>query len=271
MSTLTIRIEYTGATLVITNCPCKHDITITVSKFIDFDKTMYAGTLVVGDQPSVQISDAENVGSVQMYMNGKLTFAKYLKQYLGFIPYYRIDNNSVKHWIDESAFDMLSKSPVFTDIFNAQIPRAFMRYIRDCNMEEVKYDIRDILSIRDDTTVMDVIHEALTALNTPAQYTVNDMSVYYVLGMGELFDGEPRFINGDTLYLDTMDNRMQNGTLYPQLYKFEIPRVSSHLPLQLARYLPEYWKIRSIMEKFRNKSYLHSMALEAYMEDNLPM
>jgi hypothetical protein len=68
-----------------------------------------------------------------------------------------------------------------------------------------------------------------------------------------------------------MDNRMQNGTLYPQLYKFEIPRVGSDLPLQLARYLPEYWKIRARLEKFRNKSYLHSMAFEAYMEDNLPM
>jgi len=264
MSTLKIRLEYTGDELVITGCPSEHNINITVSKFIDFDETIYSGVITVGNQPPIKIQNAEIIESVKMYISGKLTFAKQLKQCLGFIPYYTKTESGIKSYISEDVFESINKNIVFTDLFDIQIPKAFTKYMKIRDIYWIDYDIRLIVALWDAT---EVIHEALAKLHTPATYTINDMVTYYVLGMDALFDGKPRFISGDTLYLDTMDNRMQNGILFPQLYEFKVPRVKAHLPLQLARYLPEYQKICDTMNDFSNKSYLYRIAVDAFIQD----
>lgn len=194
-------------------------------------------------------------------MNGKLTFAKLLEKHLGFVPYH--DDNNM--YITEAEFNALYKMPKLTDVFGVQVPQAFADIMSNINLSDIKDDVSDMVSRdRDSDTV---IHEALCKLNSAGGYTVDDMVVYYLLGMLDHVIGKELFISGDKLYDDNMRNRMINGVTFPAIYKFTIPKVDSYLPIELARYLPEYEEISKIFDKLRKKSYLHEIALEAYLED----
>jgi hypothetical protein len=258
--TLTIRLEYTDQELTIANCPCDTDIQVVVNLLVEYDEFVYTSTITV-DGVTKPFPD---VDSVRQYMSGNLTFAKLLQKHLGFIPYY--NENNV--YISEVEFNALYKHPEFTDVLGVQVPKAFADKMHKMDLEYLKDDVEDILTVQDSN---EIIHEALCKLSSTGGYTINDMAVYYTLGMLDTVIGKDLFINGDKLYEDNMRNRMINGITFPAIYKFAIPKVDSHLPIELARYLPEYKKNSDMFTKLRKKSYAYEMALEAYMEDNMPI
>lgn len=59
--TLTIKLEYTGDQVVITNCPCDNDISITAKLFINYDKRVFSSTIMIGDQYPVEFPDTDSV------------------------------------------------------------------------------------------------------------------------------------------------------------------------------------------------------------------
>jgi hypothetical protein len=117
----------------------------------------------------------------------------------------------------------------------------------------------------------DMIKSALEKLNflENEEFSVSDMAVYYATGFLNVFTGEPMFISGDTLYADTLVNRMIAGDLEPEIYKFNMPKnLDEYTDFGLAFWekTPQYEEIEAMISGFANKSPAHKRAVDAFLD-----
>jgi hypothetical protein len=188
----------------------------------------------------------------------ELDFDEYLaiKSMLGFIPFYERNvngENIYKPGLEFSTEEELTarqKPTVMDTVLGIQIPKAITNHM--LTLTGLRSDFNEEITMdKFPKHIRPYVLGALKDISKGGVFNLHSMLVYDFLNMLDIFHGEPMFISGDELLLNTTANRIAAGYIDVQILYFTAyvdPHTDpARLTSGIIEVLPSYKKFSAIL------------------------